>query len=131
MLERTCRRRLEKLSAAVRKAYQKDTGGGGDADAKSGLDSVVQQHFQVAEEAEASMSRFEDALGGVASFTLRNSFLRIRVALDGAAAKLDKNRRICGWHRSEKIVETAIELRPADIDIESDVDDVGRIPFYG
>jgi hypothetical protein len=120
-LERGYWKRLVGLSADVRRAYQKDTAGG--IDKMIQVDRLVQLRFKVDEETEASMAHFEDVLGGVASWSLRNSFLRIRVALDGAAAKLARNRRMCGWHRSEKIIDAIADAKPATIDVDSDIDD--------
>ena len=123
-LEDEYRKHLIGLSAEVRRAYQTDTGGDFEEEFKPQnlKESLVQQRFSLMKEGKPSMSQFEDALGGVASYSLRNALLRIRVSLDGAVSTLFRNQRMHGLHRSEKIVKKIDRQKPACFDVETDID---------
>ena len=98
-LESQFERRLKKLSIDVRKAYQQDDGDEESVRADDG-ETVL-----VAHKTKSDLGNvYDDALGGMASWTLRMAFLRLRVALDGAVAKMKRNQKIVGYHRSEKML---------------------------
>ena len=98
-LESQFERRLKELSIDVRKAYQQDDGDEESVKEDDG-ETVL-----VAHKTKSDLGNvYDDALGGMASWTLRMAFLRLRVALDGAVAKMKRNQKIVGYHRSEKML---------------------------
>ena len=98
-LELKFERRLKEMSKDVRRAYQQDDGV--DEVDENGNPTQSSQHKMKSDIGEV----YDDALGGLASWTLRMAFLRLRVALDGAVAKMSRHRHTTGFHRSEKMIQ--------------------------
>ena len=98
-LELKFERRLKEMSKDVRRAYQQDDGV--DEVDENGNPTQSSQHKMKSNIGEV----YDDALGGLASWTLRMAFLRLRVAIDGAVAKMSRHRHTTGFHRSEKMIQ--------------------------
>jgi hypothetical protein len=97
-LESKFEKKLIQLSANVRRAYQQDDG---DEESEENGGTKIVAHKTKSEHGKV----YDDALGGMASWTLRMAFLRLRVALDGAVAKMQRNKLMRGFHRSEKLLK--------------------------
>jgi hypothetical protein len=122
ILEQKLEKQLSRVSSNVRQAYQQDDGDqeslAEDKDPTKGTANLV-AHKTKSDIGEV----YDDALGGIASWTLRMAFLRLRVALDGAQAKMKRNQQIFGFHRSERMIEIGTTNYVVEADDDDDNDD--------